>query len=316
MLPGHGRPSPPAVARAAGRLRRVGIEVDTIQEIKADAPPAPVRIERAVRLLRTASITGVRLSAAAWRNRHPHEWHGPPIVHDRALIIAGGYAGTADFYHLLERSLHLAGIERVAIMPPVDYAFADIRESAERLASVAELLGGQVDVVGHSEGGLMARWFVKELGGTDVVRHVVTLGTPNRGLPLRIDELPVLERYAASRLAQGIVERVVRGPIQDAVQTIATRHVLPATSVALRQMLRGSEFMEALSDTSPPGPTQYLAIRSKWDGVVPFGAADLPPAENVANVDLRGGPLLSNHAAIASTSNEAFQALVSFIRRP
>lgn len=275
---------------------------------RPDAPvdgraPVDLRLERAMRLLRGATVKGVKISARAWA-RHPvHVWHGPRPAHDRALVIVGGYAGSIDFYDLLRRSYEAAGIRRVAVMPPVENAFADIRASAERLATMVRLLGGEVDIVGHSEGGLMARWFVKELDGGDVVRHVVTLGTPNRGLPVRIEDYPWLERFSTARRVHQVAD------------AIAHRTVVPMASVALRQMLRGSEFMETLGTSVPPGRTEYLAVRSKWDGVVPYGSADLPPADNVANVSLRCGPRLGNHAAVASTSPEAFSAGMSFVRR-
>ena len=256
-----------------------------------------------MRMLRGATVTGVKLSARAWARRPVHAWDGPAITHDRAVVIAGGYAGSPDFYDLLRRSYEAVGIRRVAVMPPVDNAFADIRASAERLAKMVDLLGGDVDIVGHSEGGLMARWYVKELGGAEHVRHVVTLGTPNRGLPVRVEDYPWLERFSTARRIHQVADGVAR------------RTVIPIASVALRQMLRGSEFMEQLNEVSPPGPVQYLAVRSRWDGVVPYGAADLPDADNVANVEIRGGARLANHAAIASTSPDAFTATVSFIRR-
>lgn len=257
-----------------------------------------------MRMLRGTTVRGVKLSARAWA-RHPiHEWHGPQVTHDRALVIVGGFAGSVDFYTLLRRSYEGAGVRRVAVMPPVDHAFADIRESAERLATMVQLLGGEVDIIGHSEGGLMARWFVKELGGAEVVRHVVTLGTPNRGLPVRIEDYPWLERFSTARRVHRVVD------------TVAQRTVIPMASVALRQMLRGSEFMETLGSEVPPGRTEYLAVRSRWDGVVPYGSADLPAGPNVANVSLRAGPRFGNHAAIASTSSEAFEASMLFARRP
>ena len=257
-----------------------------------------------MRMLRGATVRGVKLSARAWAKHPIHPWHGARVTHDRALVIVGGFAGSIDFYNLLRRSYEGAGVRRVAVMPPVDNAFADIRESAERLATMIDLLGGEVDIVGHSEGGLMARWFVKELGGSDVVRHVVTLATPNRGLPVRIEDYPWLERYSTARRVHKLVD------------TVANRTVMPMASVALRQMLRGSEFMETLGTEVPAGRTEYLAVRSKWDGVVPFGSSDLPAAPNVANVSLRAGPRVSNHAAIASTSSEAFEAGMTFVRRP
>lgn len=256
-----------------------------------------------MRLARTATVTGVRLSARMWARHVPHEWDGPPVAHQRPTIVVGGYGGGVEFYSLLGASLEQAGIRRVAIMPPVENAFADIRTSAERIASIARLLGGEVDLVCHSEGGLMARWFVKHLGGDEVVRHVVTIGTPNRGLPVRIEDYPRLERYATARR------------IHQVVDAVANRTVLPMTALALRQMMRGSDFMTELGTDVPAGRTEYLAIRSRWDGVVPYSSADLPAADNVANVALRSGPRRGNHAAIVSTSSESFEATMSFIRR-
>jgi len=265
--------------------------------------PVDLRIERAMRLVRGATVNGVRMSARLWANYPVHRWDGAKVTHHRAVVIVGGFAGSAGFYTYLRDSYEAAGIRRVAIMPPVDNAFADIRASAERLASMVHLLGGEVDIVGHSEGGLMARWFVKELGGDEVVRHVVTLATPNRGLPVRIEDYPWLERSATARRLHQLVD------------SVANRTVLPMAGVALRQMLRGSEFMESLGVDVPPGETQFLAVRSRWDGVIPYSAADLPAADNVANVSLTEGPRYGNHASIASTSPQAFRAAMSFIRR-
>ncbi|MBC7461239.1 MAG: hypothetical protein H7287_07745 [Thermoleophilia bacterium] len=256
-----------------------------------------------MKLVKHASVTGVKLGARTWARHPTHTWEGPDITHDRALLLVGGFAASTGFYNLLVRSFEAAGARRVAVMPPVDNAFADIRVSAERLASMVRLLGGDVDIIGHSEGGLVARWYVNELGGHEVVRHVVTVGTPNRGLPVRIEDYPWLERSATARRLNKVVDAV------------ANRTVLPMASVALRQMLRGSEFMETIGARVPEGRTEYLAIRSRWDGVVPFSCADLEPAPNVANVSLRGGPRTANHAAIASTNVEAFEAEMTFVRR-
>lgn len=263
-----------------------------------------VRLERAMRLADAATVAGVRLHARAWARRTPHVWNGPPVEHDRPVVVVGGYGSSVEFYQLLATSLEHAGVRRVAIMPPVENALADIRVSARRLESMVALLGDDVDIVGHSEGGLMARWFVQQLGGSNVVRHLVTLGTPNRGLPVRIEDYPRLERYATARR------------LHQAVDTIANRTVLPVASLALRQMFRGSEFMQQLAEAAPASETEHLAVRSRWDGVVPYSSADLPDAPNVANVALTAGPVRSHHAAIASTSAEAFNATMTFIRRP
>ncbi len=41
----------------------------------------------------------------------------------------------------------------------------------------------RIDLVGHSEGGLIGRYYVQKLNGAHRVRHLVTLGTPHRGTP-------------------------------------------------------------------------------------------------------------------------------------
>lgn len=65
----------------------------------------------------------------------------------------------------------------------------DMRETAAGLpAFVDDVLEGtgasSVDVVGHSQGGLLARWYVRFLGGDAVVDSLVTLGTPHHGTQL------------------------------------------------------------------------------------------------------------------------------------
>jgi pimeloyl-ACP methyl ester carboxylesterase len=73
-----------------------------------------------------------------------------------------------------------------------------IAEAAERLAREIELrrrtLGGtgappKVIVVGHSMGGLIARYWMGKLGGWQMTDGLITLGTPHRGAPKALDWL-------------------------------------------------------------------------------------------------------------------------------
>ena len=43
--------------------------------------------------------------------------------------------------------------------------------------------GKSLDIVAHSMGGLVSRWFIEREGGNRVVRRLVMLGTPNGGSP-------------------------------------------------------------------------------------------------------------------------------------
>lgn len=62
----------------------------------------------------------------------------------------------------------------------------DIRVTARQLATFvagvrAQTGAAKVDLIGHSEGGLVSRAFVKYEGGAAVVDTLTTLGTPNYG---------------------------------------------------------------------------------------------------------------------------------------
>ncbi|MDQ3470394.1 MAG: alpha/beta fold hydrolase [Actinomycetota bacterium] len=62
----------------------------------------------------------------------------------------------------------------------------DINLSAQALDRFADGVrastgAASVDLVGHSQGGLVARSYVKDFGGAAEVDSLVTLGTPNRG---------------------------------------------------------------------------------------------------------------------------------------
>jgi pimeloyl-ACP methyl ester carboxylesterase len=63
---------------------------------------------------------------------------------------------------------------------------ADVRVAAAQLAEEVEALVAEtgyerIHVVGHSMGGLIARYYVTRLGGDERVHTLVTLGTPHQG---------------------------------------------------------------------------------------------------------------------------------------
>ena len=108
--------------------------------------------------------------------------------------------------------LHFAGYDSLTLMA----------ESA--LAAVP----GPVAVVGHSMGGLVARYYVQRMGGDARVHTLVTLGTPHEG----------------SQLA----------------------HLLPLPLV--RQLQPDSELIRELHEPAPGCRTRFLAIWSDLDQLV------------------------------------------------
>lgn len=103
----------------------------------------------------------------------------PPVV------LLHGFIDNRSVFVLLRRSLAQHGrhqIESLNYSPLT----CDIRTAAELLGrhieGICERTGSsRVDIVGHSLGGLIARYYVQCLGGDLRVRTLVTLGTPHAG---------------------------------------------------------------------------------------------------------------------------------------
>jgi triacylglycerol lipase len=111
-----------------------------------------------------------------------------PAVHavtkDPVIIVAGTFSPAfaneplaarlrADGYNTFIFELPTLGTQDINLTAQALNTFADgVR---------AQTGAAKVDLVGHSQGGLVARSYVKHHGGVSEVDSVVTLGTPNRG---------------------------------------------------------------------------------------------------------------------------------------
>jgi triacylglycerol esterase/lipase EstA (alpha/beta hydrolase family) len=121
----------------------------------------------------------------------------------------------------------------------------------------------KVDVVGHSQGGMMPRWYIKFLGGDQTVHELVGLAPSNHGTTF--NGLASLARAfpgGASALG-GMCE-------------------------ACEQQFAGSSFLAELNagGDTVPGPS-YTVIETKYDTVVtPYTSAFLS-GPNVTNITLQ-----------------------------
>src|SRR5205807_3374596 len=90
-----------------------------------------------------------------------------------------------------------------------------VRRIAASLSKIVDEIpaGARVHLVGHSLGGLVARWYVEELGGHDRVTQTIALAAPFGGAPaaarlpwlVGLDLVPhseVLARLRASARAE------------------------------------------------------------------------------------------------------------------
>ncbi|MFI9173995.1 esterase/lipase family protein [Streptomyces lincolnensis] len=212
------------------------------QERRAPAPPLPAPEDNATQLPREAK---------------------PPVV------LLHGFIDNRSVFVLLRRSLAQHGRQQVESL---NYSplTCDIRTAAALLGrhieEICERTGSpQVDVVGHSLGGLIARYYVQRLGGDTRVRTLVTLGTPHSGTK---------------------------------VVPLANAHPI------VRQMRPGSEVLEELTLPAPGCRTHFVSFWSDLDHLMdPLEAACVEhPDLSAENVRVSGiGHLaLPVHPAVAA----------------
>jgi triacylglycerol esterase/lipase EstA (alpha/beta hydrolase family) len=146
-----------------------------------------------------------------------------------------------------------------------------ITASAHQLAGfVGRVLAAthtsQVDIVGHSQGGMMPRYYIDELGGAARVHTLVGLSPSNHGTT--IDGVSTLAR------ALGLLG--------------VLRHALDVSCVACTQQLVGSRFLARLNAGGGTAPgVSYTVIETRDDEVVtPHTSAFLTGA-HVTNITVQ-----------------------------
>jgi triacylglycerol esterase/lipase EstA (alpha/beta hydrolase family) len=162
----------------------------------------------------------------------------------------------------------------------------DIAASASQLATfvttvLAATGASKVDLVGHSQGGMMPRYYLNFLGGAAYVNALVALAPSNYGTTL--DGLTTLGDDLS-----------LIGPINSALTTACT---------ACAEQEEGSSFLANLNTTPTVSGVQYTVIESRDDEVVtPYTNAFLPAASNVTNITVQNQCSLdfSDHLEIAA----------------
>ncbi len=112
---------------------------------------------------------------------------GPAVGSDPVVIVAGAF-GPQIGYEPMKARLHLAGFDHVSIYT-IPNPFQDLHASAQGLASYVDQVlastgSAKVDIVAHSQGGLLTRDYIKYLGGADKVDTFVALSGAHHGSDL------------------------------------------------------------------------------------------------------------------------------------
>jgi triacylglycerol esterase/lipase EstA (alpha/beta hydrolase family) len=176
------------------------------------------------------------------------------------------------------------------------YATGDIAASARQLASevgrvLSQTGASKVDIVGWSQGGMMPRYYINNLGGGATVNMLVGLapsnyGTTLGGLVTDISELGSLGLLTA---------------------------LLSATCLACTEQLQGSAFLSSLNTQPAAAGVKYVVIETAGDEVVtPYANAFLPAAGNVQDITLQNQCPQdhSDHLSIPYDSN-ALQDMIN-----
>lgn len=145
---------------------------------------------------------------------------GPPYP----IVLAHGFFGFEDFagidfityFYGVKAELAARG-ETLVFTPAVDPFNDSDARGAELLAHVerivAETGAAKVNLIGHSQGGLDARWVAHTR--PDLVASVTTFATPHRGTPIADVVLGVVEDPQARDLADRLV-RLIGAELYDA----------------------------------------------------------------------------------------------------
>ncbi|EST39796.1 hypothetical protein N566_00125 [Streptomycetaceae bacterium MP113-05] len=196
----------------------------------------------------------------------------PSSAHPRPVVLVHGTGGNSvDNWlglapYLVNRgycvfSLDYGRIDGV----PLFYGLGPVEDSAQELSDyvdrvLAETGSEEVDIVGHSQGGMMPRYYLKFLGGADSVHTLVGIAPSNHGTTL-LGLTRLLDLFPG---------------LEDAID---------GSAPALTQQVAGSDLLQRLNaggDTVPG--VEYTVIATRYDQVVTPYRTQFLDGPNVRNV--------------------------------
>ncbi|MGY1602664.1 esterase/lipase family protein [Geodermatophilus sp. SYSU D00815] len=137
-----------------------------------------------------------------------------PLAARTPVLLVHGLVDNRSVFAVMRRSLRRRGFASVCswnyspLLRDVAQGAEDLAEQVERIC--AETGHDRVHVVGHSLGGLIARYLVQRLDGDRRIESLVTLGTPHQGsLWAQVVPTPLIRQLRpGSALLQELAEPV------------------------------------------------------------------------------------------------------------
>ncbi|WP_175411225.1 triacylglycerol lipase [Streptomyces sp. TRM64462] len=271
--------------------------------------PPRIRIRRALRALTVLLLTAAAIllpSGAASADSAPGSgWNDygckPSAAHPRPVVLVHGtFGNSVDNWlglapYLVRRGYCVFSLDYGQLPGvPFFHGLGPIAKSAEQLdAYVDKVLAStgaaEVDIVGHSQGGMMPRHYLKFLGGADKVNALVGLAPDNHGASL-----------------MGLTRLLPHFP--------GVADLIDEKTPGLADQVPGSAFLQKLNEGGDTVPgVRYTVIATKYDQVAtPYRSnfLDGPGVRNVLLQDLC--PVdFSEHVAIGLFSRIAFHEVAN-----
>ncbi|WP_329466000.1 esterase/lipase family protein [Streptomyces sp. NBC_01431] len=256
-------------------------------------------------VLLAAAATLVPATAAHAQSAPSSGWNDysckPSAAHPRPVVLVHGTFGNgtdnwlALAPYLVNRGYCVFSLDygRLPGVPLFD-GLGPIDKSAAQLATFVDTVlaatgAPKADLVGHSQGGMMPRWYLKFLGGAAKVNALVGIAPDNHGTTL-----------------DGLAQLLPYFPGAENLLTLATP--------GLADQMAGSAFVTKLNQGGDTvAGVHYTVIASKYDEVVtPYRSQflDGPDVHNVLIQD-KCALDLSEHVAIGLTDRVAYHEVVN-----
>lgn len=190
----------------------------------------------------------------------------PSVEHPRPVVLLEGLGGNSDAWRVFAPRLKAKGYclytlnygEHPLLKPLLPYAIEGVvamEQSAKELAAFIHRVltatgADKVDIVGHSEGTVMPRWYLERLGGAARVQKFVALTPLWRGSNV----------HGLVTLAQALKPYGLSQPVLGLIGGFCP---------ACAQVLAGSDYLTALNADGEAVPgIEHTNIVTRYDELV------------------------------------------------
>ncbi|GGN90020.1 lipase [Streptomyces albiflavescens] len=260
-------------------------------------PLAALLLTAAVAVVPAATARADSAPSSGWNNYSckPSATHPRPVV-----LVHGTFGNSVDNWlalapYLVDRGYCVYSLDYGQLPGvPLFNGLGPIDKSAEQLQTFVDKVlastgAAKADLVGHSQGGMMPRYYLKFLGGAPKVNTLVGIAPDNHGATL-----------------SGLANLLPYFP--------GAEDLLSAATPGLADQIAGSEFLTKLNaggDTV--AGVHYTVIATKYDEVATPYSSQFLTGSDVHNVLLQNlcSVDLSEHVAIGLLDRIAFHEVAN-----